>query len=450
MQQHRTDHAWEHVSAAHRLGGRQFKPPAPPRVPDGQLDPDDLTRRLYAVLAERKAHAERKQRAQHLHASRKEGRGQPGAGNRPRDDAKPAPRQHHHKPADPPTDLITELKRAGSATTKPPPAATADPAPDADGTAPPPQYRHVPQEAAKQFTRTTTVENMRNSDHLVHKLSKRALKFHTEGAGAPRTTRAETALAPAELSRALQHTQTQRERHLDRNQFQRTRILEEAVHLDEAASSPTTQKKQHTFEAEIARLLPTRTLSKSLGHARRNSTGNAADLLPASHNPHPPYPLARHSLVATDPSLLGLMLDPLAEDPSQNNPPSPPPEELGRFPPPDRARVDWSQSDERTKKGRMLLGPWLRKADSLWGLRRGSRDSDGGGDKEKGSHKGGSDKGSEKGGKRGSEKGSHRGGSEKGSSKGEKGSEKAGSEKGEEVPASPRTGKGGFFGRFKR
>src|SRR5690606_18515868 len=41
-------------------------------------------------------------------------------------------------------------------------------------------YHHVPKEAAKQFTRTTTVGSMRDGS-LAHRLSKHGLKFRQEG-----------------------------------------------------------------------------------------------------------------------------------------------------------------------------------------------------------------------------------------------------------------------------
>ena len=40
-------------------------------------------------------------------------------------------------------------------------------------------YRHIPQVAASQFARTTTVESPTDR-LLVHKLSKKAMKFHME------------------------------------------------------------------------------------------------------------------------------------------------------------------------------------------------------------------------------------------------------------------------------
>jgi hypothetical protein len=101
--------------------------------------------------------------------------------------------------------------------------------------------------------------------------------------------------------------------------------------------------------------------------------------------------------------------------------------------------VDWTQSDE-SRAGRggprmLLLSPLLRKADSLWALRggrRGSKDSEG----------------------RSSFSSSGVGGDGKRGVAGEKGVGGEGAGNGVTATAgggeSPKTGKGGFFGRFRR
>ncbi|KAJ4306945.1 hypothetical protein N0V88_000318 [Collariella sp. IMI 366227] len=212
---------------------------APRKVAEGPFDPDDLTRRLYVVLAEQKAQAERKQRARQERVQRKDGQ-RVSSTNRPRDGApRPAREERKPKPAAPPADLITELRRSGSSKRNKP----SRPAPDAAADEPPQppttQHHYIPREAAKQFTRTTTVENMRGSNSdLVHTLSKRALKYHTDG---PRhtTTHQNTITSPSELSRALQQSQAHREKVLDRNQFQRTFVVDAKAEgsKDEATGS---------------------------------------------------------------------------------------------------------------------------------------------------------------------------------------------------------------------
>jgi hypothetical protein len=389
-------------------------------VPEGQFDPDELTRRLYVVLAEQKAHAERKQRARGETSSRKHGLGR-SSSTRHHDSARPG-QEARQKHAEPPADLITELRRSGSAKRQ-----TSHPAPASDTTAIQPEaYHHVPKEAAKQFTRTTTVENMRSNTDLVHKLSKRALKFHLEGPS--RTVRAAGAeftppLSPEQLTHALQQTQTQRAQLLDRNQFQRTRILEEAARLDHHSQQSHHQSpRKHTFQDELARFLPLSSHQHSDNNklTRRNSTGTDSfpQLGAADSNHNNPSLFNRRSLLLTPD--LHLTLDPLLEDSTTTTPPG---ENLSRFPPADRARVDWTQSDElRAGAGSraagggpklLLLSPLLRKADSIWGLkgRRGSKDSSGSG----------------------------------------KGGEKDGREDEGESPKSPTAKAGkGFFGRFKR
>ncbi|KAK4154283.1 hypothetical protein C8A00DRAFT_42941 [Chaetomidium leptoderma] len=346
--QYRPNFTRELVSTAPRPSGQPHK--APVSAADGQLDPNELTRRLYVVLAEQKAYAERRQRAHRT----KDGLGA-SSSTRHRDGL----RTGRQKPAEPPADLITELRRTESARRKQAPhMAAAVPASDA-GAIEPPQYHHVPKEAAKQFTRTTTVENMRNSSDLVHKLSKRALQFHTDG---PKTVRpggggggngngngsSETAITPAELSRALQQTQTQRDRLLERNQFQRSRILEEAARQDHHQEQQSPRK--HTFQDEFSRILPGGGGGQQNKHLRRNSTGNSHhnNAMDYRHQP-PPEKDIRRSLLAA-PDMMGMLMDPLLEEDMllMRSMLTPPPEkELGRFPPPDRARVDWTQSDQQ-------------------------------------------------------------------------------------------------------
>jgi hypothetical protein len=435
------------------------RPPykAPAKLAEGQFDPDDLTRRLYVVLAEQKAHAERRQRTRAELSSRKDGLGL-SSSIRHRNGLRLS-RETREKPAGPPADLVTALRRSGSAKHNPSHTAATQMAPE-DAAAPSEPYHHVPQEAAKQFTRTTTVENRRNSD-LVHKLSKQALKFHTEGiravhpgagASASNGGASETALSPAELTRALQQSQSHRERLLERNQFQRTRILEEAARLDHdaqlsprsSATTTTTAANKHTFEHELARILPGggTNQSSSSKHTRRNSTGNT-DPFSTTTNPNNPHHLDdayphhhRHSLISP------IQLPTLDEHTTAAATTTPPPEDLNRFPPADRTRVDWTQSDEsRAARGgprMLLLSPLLRKADSLWALRagrRGSKDSEGGRSSFSSSGVGGDGK---------------RGGGEKGVAAGEgvgNGVTVAAAAGGE----SPKTaGKGGFFGRFRR
>ncbi|KAK4122726.1 hypothetical protein N657DRAFT_681708 [Parathielavia appendiculata] len=417
--QYRANYTREQVSGP-RASGKPHKAPA--RLAEGQFDPDELTRRLYLVLAEQKAQAQRRQRARGEPSSRKYGLGRP-SGTRNRDSARPG-EEARPKPNEPSADVNTELRRSESAKRE-----TSHPAPAPDAPATQPEaYHHVPKEAAKQFTRTTTVENMRSNIDLVHKLSKRALMFHLEGpsktlragpAGGPKPN-----LSPAELSRVLQQSQTQRAAHLDRNQFQRTRILKEAARLDHSQQHPHQSHYKHTFQDELSRILPhssgsTNTDTKP---ARRNSTGT--DPFSPTHDASTSQHNRRSLLLLPTDHRNSLTLDPLFEDRT------PPPEDLSRFPPPDRARVDWTQSDEphaSSSRGGggpklLLLSPLLRKADSLWALRgrRGSRDSSG--------------SGSGSGGGEGAEKG--------------EGAKGGGTEDGGESPIA-KAGKG-FFGRFKR
>lgn len=379
--QYKMSYAREPVPAAPRPAGRTSKAPA--RTAEGHFDPDELTRRLYAVLAEQQKYAERKRRARGEPPEPRDCAGaDPGATTRQRNHARPGRDGRRQQPAETAADLITQLRRCHSAKPKPSHAA-AGALPGSDAPHRPDEYHHVPREAAKQFARTTTQENMRRSPDLVHKLSRRALKFHMDRGrtGArPGTDGEKTALSPAELSRALRRTQSQRDRVLDRNQFQRTRILEEAAQLDQ-------QQQHHQYH---------HTKSTHNAHAagRRNSTGT----LTAMHDPldqrtedhhgnnnnhhHPNGNSNRRSFMLMEPLVDVADEHAAAGEGEQQQ------QEQAAGCAPHARRVDWTQSDEppttappqpplpssssrptTTRPTRLLLSPLLRKADSLWMLR---------------------------------------------------------------------------------
>jgi hypothetical protein len=370
----------ERVSGVHRLGGKPSKAlrtKTPTKKIEGAVDPAELMVRLAKLVAQQQAHAERKQRTRWDASNPWAGFNQP-ASTRHLESAKPG-RKGRQEPATTSADLITELRRSKSTKRKSASTDIAVAELEAPGSLPA-EYHHVPREAAKQFTRTTTVDNMRN-DEQIHPLSKRALKYHME---APQLSQADEAnCAPSKLSQALQRTQSQRDKVLDRNQFQRTRALEDAAHMDAHEQlSPRTRK--HTFEDELSRIVPEghphhhqnpRPSRLGSWHLRRNSTGNAAGDEAQRTDESSSSSHARRSIIGMEP-----LLDAVAED---GIPPPLLADDPSRFAPPHERRVDWTQSDEPSRsRPRLLSLPLLRKADSLWALRRtGSRGSSTGDDK---------------------------------------------------------------------
>lgn len=158
-------------NGAYRNSYRPFKPHPNKHAPgQAHFDPDELTRRLYLVLAERKALAERRR------ASRRDGTH--GWGSQADTSSSG-------------TDLITQLRQARRRSRM-----AAEEEDDDESDTPveqPPRQetpkRHsayVPQQAAKQFARTTTIDAMRveESQHsnstsnssTMRKLSKRSLQ----------------------------------------------------------------------------------------------------------------------------------------------------------------------------------------------------------------------------------------------------------------------------------
>jgi hypothetical protein len=200
------------------------------------VDPNDLSRRLYAVLAEQKAYAEKKRRAKanaepnrrvlavgtgtatdvqaggvkgsSTHARRKDER-PTQATSRPR----PNDGHGHRRFND--EKLSTETPQTNST----------------DG------YRHIPQVAASQFARTTKTEDAAEK-HLVHRLSRPAMKFHLDGPNGSREMADITpGTSPIEQSKALRRAQSLREKLYDRNQFQHPAALQATMEADEQFGS---------------------------------------------------------------------------------------------------------------------------------------------------------------------------------------------------------------------
>ncbi|KAK1772396.1 hypothetical protein QBC33DRAFT_575004 [Phialemonium atrogriseum] len=351
------------------------KPPARPvkpkirptaMTPQGHFDPDELSRRLYLVMADQRAHSERKRRARAEAAKSKEAEAEAEASTSasapPRDgETAPAAGQskdpsaapHRSRSADISTDLISELRKQKSthSNTQRKPSKLAMAPPASTTSSEPSQYHHVPREAAKQFARTTTVGGMRESG-LIHKLSETALKFHLGGLHSNRNVEGDASLGPFQLTRSLQRGQSQRERIYDRNQFQRTRILETAAEMDEERERDTELQQRHTFQGELARTKPPE--QNQQPNPRRNSTGDVLGKLEDRGGSSAPMePVA------------DIMDDTIPQEEPEQTP-------LALKP-----RVDWTQSDEVAQRHKGLRSPLLRKADSIWTLkgRLGSRGS---------------------------------------------------------------------------
>ncbi|KAK4075013.1 uncharacterized protein Triagg1_4677 [Trichoderma aggressivum f. europaeum] len=327
------------------------------------LDADDLTRRLYVVLAEQKAQAERKKRARAAVEAERQANaaavarnanalhpGQHGIPLGPtvastqiqkreataaKSHVRNAPRDSNEYP--PKAD---KLQKAGmkNSTSSSSNRNSEDAAPPASN------YRHVPQVAASQFARTTTTETV-TEKHLVHKLSRQAVKFHMQGPNAM----VATDLAPSEQNKALRRVQSMRERQYERNQFQHTHSLAATAEVDERPASTA----PHTFHEYLKSRNPD-PLDEMSKETRRRSMGAILGMMmPADAEP------AERSMSSSD-------------NQSDTVPVNP-----------DEHRVDWTQSDEATVllQQRQQQPPSqqqppqqpqkgvLRKAESKWALR---------------------------------------------------------------------------------
>lgn len=371
-----------------------------PRQHQGHFDPEELTRRLYLVLADQQAHAERKRARAKAEELAKQKEPTPWNIRQPNREAaerrskeaarEKAARETVTAHSSQQTSLrpavstsSTELKRQKSsklgAARKEPKATLAKEAPKPAPEPAPATYHHVPQEAAKQFQRTTTVDTMREaaaSADLAHKLSKQALKLHlAAGAAAHSSSLRAVAAIEEKPTSPVEKLLKDRER-VDhwRSHIPEDPIAEEAAEEEEREEyyvAPQYQQ-QHTFHAELARLRPP-TNHPDHQH-RRNSTG---DILGKAAED------TRLSMVLVERTSLADVLEEVAPPPGEPDPVQA-----------DEHRVDWTQSDEQraaaaaaaaavaaaavsaagtnaapAQRHKPLLSPLLRKADSIWTLR---------------------------------------------------------------------------------
>ncbi|KAK3186111.1 hypothetical protein K4F52_005101 [Lecanicillium sp. MT-2017a] len=327
--QHKMNYAYDFQSST--LVNR----PAPPKAFKGfthqrprqqqprPFDPEELSRRLYLVIAEQKAQAEKRRRfkadaARSGTSSRRPVNVEEKARRRTSAKAE-RPSKHDDRPHPPRIDsngsdrsFVERAKRASSKKAKDTDTTGFF---DSDG-------HYIPQVAASQFARTTLGDIVSEPDKgLIHKLSRKAVKYHMQG---PTAAREVTDAPPCEQAKALRRAQSTRERNYERNQFQHPTSL---LPLDEAA----------VFDAPVID-------EKQMKASRRKSTGSFL----GKSDP------VRHS--AEYPPIMTI----LEKQPTYDHC-----EVIGN---PDEHRVDWSQSDEANRHSRPE-SPVVRKQDSRWPLR---------------------------------------------------------------------------------
>jgi hypothetical protein len=199
-------------------------------------------------------------------------------------------------------------------------------------------YHHVPSVAATQFTRTTTHEP--NSDKsIVHKLSRKAMKFHMEGPNARVDTKAKT--APDEQAKMIHRVREEREKTYGRNQFQHPAAILEAVgDVDDRQDRDASYRQ--TFDSHFRAKQVVQDEGDQPYNPRLSSSSARAHQHGGARE-SADYPAGIYPVLSED-------------DAEHQNVPV-------RI---DDHRVDWTQSDEKTVEP---LSPTLRKADSRWTLR---------------------------------------------------------------------------------
>ncbi|KAI2611491.1 uncharacterized protein GGS25DRAFT_519799 [Hypoxylon fragiforme] len=316
------------------------------------LDPDDLRRRLYVVIAEQEALQERKRRERLKARSTEEdesgsdlGLGELGtalgasATTNPGDDERSfAARMMRGKP--PTASSLLEGNGIKSSEGKPVRSTSqsiqdrirrrplrAEPM-STESTVNASSYHHVPQVAATQFATTTTGNGMRECNS-VHSLSQAALKFRIDGTPPDRID-LDSGVSSAQTN-ALRRVHSHRENSYENSQFQYSRFMSN----DRGGSKENRRQLRPSSSIVLGR-------RKS---GRKSSFGNILE--DEVSNIHP--------IAAMDPPIDEIASEEtLVVDPATVN----------------EHRVDWTQSDEVYEKPKSTARiPLLRKADSLWTLK---------------------------------------------------------------------------------
>lgn len=256
------------------------RPPKPkPAPPRRGLDPDELTRRLQFVIAERKAHDDRRYRPRVVPSPRKPFRTQEtseakslrrrtaaldtSSSSKDKSRSKGSDHPHHAEN----NSLAARFRRRASKAALDEQLST-DPAAS--------EGPYVPRVAASQFA-DTTIGDSPPDKAQIHRLSRAALKYHMDGVNgdAQVVSTAAPGAAPIEQARALRRAQTLREKNYDRNQFQAAASTSMPDHWDPAMqAAPLLGRRRSILTAHAAE-------EKQLRASRRRSTGSVLSADPA-------------------------------------------------------------------------------------------------------------------------------------------------------------------------
>jgi hypothetical protein len=347
--------------------------PSKHRQPQGEpFDPNELSRRLRLVLAEQKAHAEKKRRARTEYERQKKEREAAGVGGVAA--ATVGQQQSKDAAASKSTPAATSSKSGSSAAVSGPAeskSVVTPPAPksrtaqaDEDSSilsrirnrkhprtepAPPPHAAYVPTEAASQFARTTTAPNWAEGQAVLSKMSRMAMKAHLDShlenrrsvsAVPPSSTTTSTSEVPRQLRKAQSHLERLNAHPQQPSWQPHPEQIPENGALVVPEGNQRTKSHRHTFQGSLGGHT-TQSIAQQGYQMRRSSTG---DLLA------PKLERASDEAVA------------LNEEDEEGEA-----DDLAALGPPDEHRVDWTQSDE-TREQREQRAT-LRPKNSIWTLR---------------------------------------------------------------------------------
>ena len=320
-----------------------------PRPRMGHFDPDELTRRLYGVLSEQKAHSERRRRAQlaqaHGHAP---GQGYPhgeGGGD-----------GGQYRPSGNGEQVARVDRREGG-------------------------HHHVPRDAAKQFGLATTVELMRENTVNGHENGYRNNNSRNKGpypdanqvAARRRMGPEDTMSPPSQRNRHLQYptegVEAWRrampvEGRSQGHGYSQSQSHAHTQRHDPMQGAPSSRRRNSTGSA-VSTSAPAIRPATGQAPATKPVTTTAAaqedadtTTQPPTHENRPDWAQADESSVPSSSSRTNNDSGSSSQSPSSDNPSVS-----------TNASHGHGHGHSHSSRPKILLSPLLKRADSLWGLR---------------------------------------------------------------------------------
>ncbi|KAI8961123.1 hypothetical protein F5Y11DRAFT_348876 [Daldinia sp. FL1419] len=327
------------------------------------FDAEDLRRRLYIVIAEREAQKKKqKRRTDEIYQDEEKSRSMSWSEPKPTEASKPKasersfaarmakskgtatdsnPKESGAPPAKTKTGRSMSKSIQDRLRRKP---SEVDPATTESAVKTTTYHHHVPQEAAAHIERSTTANSMREQN-LAHSLSQSTLKHHRAERQPPHHNDLDSGVSPTEPTHTLERVQSKRDLFHAYNPFETPQW--HPADADDSPDQPQPQPPHQLRRHSVPLVMPSRA-APAKPSWRKNSIGTVLEDKAMDE-------------ISSEETLVPHHLHSQAHHPRLHHP------------------VDWSQSDEKpTGPARAATPakptsgkiPLLRKADSLWTLKK--------------------------------------------------------------------------------